>query len=94
MRELPKPQQLRAGGGVWFAAGPQELHIGVEDTFVPAGKAHPGLVVDDVDHLHARLVAAGLAPAWDEAIAGVRRLFVLDPFGNRLELRQAAAPGP
>jgi catechol 2,3-dioxygenase-like lactoylglutathione lyase family enzyme len=91
MRELPKPEQLRARGGVWFAAGAQELHVGVADPFVPARRAHPGLVVDDIDRLHDRLAAAGLTPEWDEAIAGVRRLFVLDPFGNRLEVRQAAA---
>jgi catechol 2,3-dioxygenase-like lactoylglutathione lyase family enzyme len=91
MLELPKPKELRARGGVWFAAGAQELHIGVADPFVPAGKAHPGFVVDDVDRLHGRLVAAGLTPEWDAAIAGVRRLFVLDPFGNRLEARQSVA---
>jgi catechol 2,3-dioxygenase-like lactoylglutathione lyase family enzyme len=90
MRELPKPKQLRARGGVWFAAGAQELHVGVEDPFVPARRAHPGFVVDDIDRLHDRLAAAGLGPEWNEAIAGVRRLFVLDPFGNRLEIRQAA----
>jgi hypothetical protein len=79
---------LRVRGGLWFAAGGQELHIGVEEPFAPARKAHPGLVVDDLDVVRARLAAAGHDPADDTKIEGVRRLFVHDPFGNRLEVRQ------
>jgi catechol 2,3-dioxygenase-like lactoylglutathione lyase family enzyme len=90
MQELPKPEAIRGRGGVWFAAGEQELHIGVEEPFAPARKAHPGLVVRDIDAVRARLVAAGHEPDDNAAIAGVRRLFVHDPFGNRLELRQNA----
>jgi catechol 2,3-dioxygenase-like lactoylglutathione lyase family enzyme len=90
MEELPKPAAIRGRGGVWFRAGGQELHIGVEDPFRPAGKAHPGLVVDDLDTIRARLRNAGYHPEDNDAIAGVRRLFVHDPFGNRLELRQRA----
>ena len=92
MEELPKPQALRARGGVWFRAGAQELHVGVEEPFVAARKAHPGLMVDDLDELSDRLRAAGVKPQPDDAIAGLARFFVHDPFGNRLELRQAFAP--
>jgi catechol 2,3-dioxygenase-like lactoylglutathione lyase family enzyme len=90
MEELPKPEAIRVRGGVWFAAGAQELHIGVEEPFSPARKAHPGLVVDDLDAIRARLLEAGYEPEDNAAIAGVRRLFVHDPFGNRLEVRQRA----
>jgi catechol 2,3-dioxygenase-like lactoylglutathione lyase family enzyme len=90
MEELLKPEAIRARGGVWFAAGAQELHIGVEEPFSPARKAHPGLVVDDLDAIRARLREAGYEPEDNAAIAGVRRLFVHDPFGNRLEVRQGA----
>ena len=90
MKELPKPEAIRGRGGVWFRAGAQELHIGVEDPFAPARKAHPGLVVSDLDVVRARLVEAGHAPEDNAAIEGVRRLFVHDPFGNRLEVRQSA----
>ena len=55
MEELPKPEPIRARGGCWFRAGAQELHVGVEDPFAPARKAHPGLVVSDLDALRARL---------------------------------------
>src|SRR3954453_17190653 len=87
--ELPKPELLAAGGGCWFRAGAQELHVGVEDPFAPARKAHPGFVVDDLDGLAARLTAQGIEAAWDESIPGTRRFYAADPFGNRLELRQA-----
>ena len=89
MPELLKPEELRARGGVWFAAGSQELHVGVEEPFAPSRQAHPGLVVDDLDAVRVRLVAAGHEPEDDARIEGVRRLFVHDPFGNRLEVRQA-----
>ena len=89
LTELPKPEPLAARGGCWFRAGAQELHVGVEEPFLPARKAHPGLVVDDFDAVRARLAAAGHEPEDDTKIEGVRRLFVHDPFGNRLEFRQA-----
>jgi GNAT superfamily N-acetyltransferase len=31
--ELPKPEPLRARGGVWFAVGDQQLHVGIEESF-------------------------------------------------------------
>ena len=88
MKELPKPEAIRGRGGVWFQAGEQELHIGVEEPLAPARRAHPGLLVSDLDTIRARLVEAGHEPEDNTAIEGVRRLFVHDPFGNRLELRQ------
>jgi catechol 2,3-dioxygenase-like lactoylglutathione lyase family enzyme len=88
LEELPKPEPLRARGGCWFRAGAQELHVGVEEGFVPARKAHPGLVVAGLDALAERLRQAGAEAAWDDSIAGVRRIHTADPFGNRLELRE------
>jgi catechol 2,3-dioxygenase-like lactoylglutathione lyase family enzyme len=87
MGELPKPEELGDRGGCWFRAGAQELHVGVEDPFAPAQKAHPGLLTPDLDALRNRLAAAGVAWKDDDTIAGVDRLFVDDPFGNRLEVR-------
>src|SRR5579862_8237978 len=91
LEELPKPEPIRSRGGVWLRAGAQELHLGVEEPFSPARKAHPGLVADDLPSIRARLGAAGIAFEDDAKVAGVDRLFVDDPFGNRLELRQARA---
>ena len=87
MSELPKPAPIRARGGCWFRAGEQELHVGVEEPFVPARKAHPGLVAADLEAIRTRLRAAGIVFEDDARIAGVDRLFVGDPFGNRLEIR-------
>jgi catechol 2,3-dioxygenase-like lactoylglutathione lyase family enzyme len=89
LEELSKPEQLRARGGCWFRAGEQELHVGVDEAFVPALKAHPGLVVDDLDELRRRLRSAGVEVREDESIPGASRFYADDPFGNRLEFRQA-----
>jgi catechol 2,3-dioxygenase-like lactoylglutathione lyase family enzyme len=89
MEELPKPEALHARGGCWFRAGAQELHVGVEEPFGPARKAHPGLVAAGLDDLAERLAAGGVAVSWDESIPGTRRFHAADPFGNRLEFREA-----
>ncbi|MGH3003371.1 MAG: VOC family protein [Gaiellaceae bacterium] len=88
LEELPKPPVLAARGGCWFRAGGQELHVGVDEPFVPARRAHPGLVVSDLAALVERLSAEGIEVGRDDSIPGVERVHVADPFGNRLELRQ------
>ncbi|MDQ6745069.1 MAG: glyoxalase [Actinomycetota bacterium] len=87
LSEVEKPEPLRQRGGVWFTLGPQQLHIGVDETFVPAHKAHPALRVlpDQLDALATRLGAAGAKVVWDDALPGVRRFYSEDPWGNRLE---------
>ena len=92
MPEIPRPPLLAARGGVWFAAGEQELHCGVEDEFGPARKAHPCFGVDDVAALAAAIAGAGGEVRWDNAIPGVRRFHTDDPVGNRLEFQQVRAP--
>ncbi len=87
--ELPKPHGLAARGGVWFACGGHALHVGVEREFRPARQAHPALRVASAAALRAlaaRLAADGAEPLWDDALPGVDRFYVADPFGNRLEL--------
>ncbi len=88
LEELPKPAELAARGGCWLRAGRQELHVGVDNVFVPARKAHPGFTVSDLDELAGRLRGAGFALTYDDSIPGTRRFHVEDPFGNRLEFRQ------
>jgi catechol 2,3-dioxygenase-like lactoylglutathione lyase family enzyme len=90
MTELPKPPALAARGGCWFGSGRAVLHLGVAASFAPARKAHPALLVDDLDGLAATLRAAGCEciPA-DGEIPGVRRFHTSDPFGNRVEFQQA-----
>ena len=87
MTELPKPPMLAARGGAWFASGSVEIHVGAEIDFVPARKAHPALLVDD---LRTFVAEAGLDARWNDEISGVVRCHVDDPFGNRIELIEAA----
>jgi catechol 2,3-dioxygenase-like lactoylglutathione lyase family enzyme len=82
LTEVEKPEPLRGRGGVWF----EQLHVGVEEDFAPARKAHPALQVDDLDALAERLAAAGAQVQWDEALPDVRRFYTADPWGNRIEL--------
>ena len=95
LRELEKPEELRSRGGVWFAAGAQELHVGVAEDFTPALKAHPGLAVvsGSLETLAERLVEAGCDVRWDAALPGVARFYVDDPWGNRLELVESGSGG-
>jgi len=92
LSELPKPPALAARGGVWFALGAQAIHVGVEEEFAPARKAHPALSCTDLDALAACLEAAGAPVRWDSDIPAVRRFYTADPFGNRLEIVEAWGP--
>jgi catechol 2,3-dioxygenase-like lactoylglutathione lyase family enzyme len=83
--------RLAARGGCWFEDGELKIHLGVEKNFVPAKKAHPAFIVDDLTGLEAALKRAGYPIAHDEPLAGYDRLFVSDPFGNRIELMQVKA---
>jgi catechol 2,3-dioxygenase-like lactoylglutathione lyase family enzyme len=88
LREIPKPSELAARGGVWFQLGTQELHVGVESEFRPALRAHPAFRCADPDSLARALAEAGAPVTWDEALPGVRRFYTSDPFGNRLEVME------
>lgn len=86
LEELQKPEPLQARGGVWFRIGAEQLHVGVEQAFVPARKAHPAFAVSRYDELVARLRSAEVPVAADTSIPGVRRCYIADPWGNRIEL--------
>jgi catechol 2,3-dioxygenase-like lactoylglutathione lyase family enzyme len=82
LEELPKPPNLAVRGGAWFCGGRLHLHLGVENEFRPARKAHPALLVQGLAELIARCEAAGHPVVNDE------RVYVADPFGNRIELME------
>lgn len=88
LTEVEKPQSLRARGGAWFQAGDQQLHVGVEESFSPARKAHPALRVrpEALDDLATRFEEAGARVLWDDTLEDVRRFYSEDPWGNRIEL--------
>ncbi|WP_313814569.1 VOC family protein [Glutamicibacter sp.] len=93
--EVAKPKALAGRGGCWFRSNPEnaavvEIHLGVEDGFVPSAKAHPAFVVDsraELDNVAARIVNHGMEVNWDEEFTfdGFTRFHSKDPFGNRLE---------
>jgi catechol 2,3-dioxygenase-like lactoylglutathione lyase family enzyme len=85
--EKPKPEELARRGGVWFESDLVKLHLGVEADFRPARKAHPALLVRELRGLVGRLRAAGVDVV-EDALAGYDRVYVADPFGNRLELME------
>jgi catechol 2,3-dioxygenase-like lactoylglutathione lyase family enzyme len=85
--EIPKPEPLRKRGGVWFQCGTHQVHIGVQKDFVPATKAHPAFHVENIDALREYLLQKNINVMNDDARAneGVKRFYLNDPFGNRLE---------
>jgi catechol 2,3-dioxygenase-like lactoylglutathione lyase family enzyme len=91
LAEIEKPEPLRARGGAWFALGDRQLHVGVEDDFEPARKAHVALRLKatQLDELAERLAAAGAPVTWDEALPRERRFYSEDPWGNRIEFLAA-----
>jgi catechol 2,3-dioxygenase-like lactoylglutathione lyase family enzyme len=100
LTEVPKPPALAGRGGCWFrgpadAGSPVEIHLGVEEPFTPAAKAHPALLLETVTHLEEladRIEGAGYEVSWAERTTfdGFERFHCRDGFGNRVEV---LAPG-
>jgi catechol 2,3-dioxygenase-like lactoylglutathione lyase family enzyme len=88
LEEIEKPEPLRSRGGCWFKVGSCQVHIGVEEDFRAATKAHPAFAVSDVEALFAALSQAGVRCVWDDAVQDLRRFYANDPWGNRLEFTQ------
>jgi catechol 2,3-dioxygenase-like lactoylglutathione lyase family enzyme len=86
--EIPKPSKLVKRGGVWFRSNSVHLHLGVEIDFHPAKKAHPAFVVNDLAGIEKRCADTGYSIIRDEQISDYDRIYVTDPFGNRIELLQ------
>jgi catechol 2,3-dioxygenase-like lactoylglutathione lyase family enzyme len=88
MPEVQKPVALAERGGAWFQTGQVKIHLGVESGFRPALKAHPALSVRDLRSLVRILDEAGVKVVEDDGLPGYDRVYVSDPFGNRLELME------
>ena len=86
--EVPKPANLAVRGGVWFKTSGIELHVGTEDNFRPSRKAHVAFLVDDLARLTEAILSAGVRIVEDLPLEGFNRIYVYDPFGNRIELMQ------
>lgn len=86
MNEITKPEELAKRGGCWFASGEVQIHLGVENDFRAAKKAHPALRCVNYRELVKRLRGRGIEVVEAYDIPGVRRGHIFDPFGNRIEL--------
>ncbi|WP_445368792.1 glyoxalase [Methylomonas sp. BW4-1] len=86
LSEIPKPAQIASRGGVWFQCGSMQIHLGIENDFSPAKKAHPALLIEGYEKLLKKLADAGYKVQEDTSIPDVTRCFTSDPFGNRIEL--------
>ena len=83
---VPKPPHLEVRGGCWFRSATTEIHLGVENDFQPARKAHPALLVRSLDDARTALLDAGAEVVVDQPLPGYDRFYTYDPFRNRLEL--------
>lgn len=84
--EIEKPAELKKRGGAWFQFGNCQIHVGIEEPFVPARKAHPAFEIENIEGLKKHLNASGVEYTEDDKLPGASRIYVHDPFGNRLEL--------
>jgi catechol 2,3-dioxygenase-like lactoylglutathione lyase family enzyme len=85
LSEIEKPESLQRRGGCWFGNGRLQVHLGIEDGFRPARRAHPAFLVEGLDELKARCEAAGHKIVDDRGNPDYHRFFTSDPFGNRIE---------
>lgn len=84
-QEIEKPETLRKNGGVWFAYGNVQIHIGIEETFLPSKKAHPAFEVENLENLKQHLQNNNVNVIDDYNLPGANRFYANDPFGNRME---------
>ncbi|MGE7184244.1 VOC family protein [Peribacillus sp. NPDC006672] len=85
-REVDKPAALRSSGGVWFESGSIKIHVGTEDQFIPARKAHPALEVENLRDFKQHLITNRVSFTEDKRLPGANRIYISDPFGNRIEI--------
>ena len=84
--EVEKPETLKKNGGVWFASGNIQVHIGIEEPFSPSKKAHPAFEIDNIEELKIHFSKNQVEYLEDELLPGANRIYIFDPFGNRIEL--------
>ncbi|MEK3993377.1 VOC family protein [Psychrobacillus sp. FSL K6-2365] len=85
-QEVEKPEVLKKRGGVWFQFGNYQIHIGIEEPFSPAKKAHPAFQVENLEALKTHLMKHEVHFIVDTDLPGANRIYVNDPFGNRIEI--------
>lgn len=88
LREIEKPEELKARGGAWFQVGATQFHVGVDPDPWPKSKRHVCFLVPDIAKARAAAVAKGAVIEEEGEAEGLKRFFVRDPAGNRIEIGQ------
>lgn len=86
LQEIEKPETLRSRGGVWFAFANIQIHIGIEEPFAPAKKAHPAFQIENLESFKVHLTKNEVSYIVDVDLPGANRIYIHDPFGNRMEI--------
>lgn len=84
LEPVEKPEGTRPDGA-WFGAGPQELHISV-DEHNPPKVSHFALVFDAYEPVIESLREQGCHIEQAATIPGRHRCYTRDPAGNRVEI--------
>jgi catechol 2,3-dioxygenase-like lactoylglutathione lyase family enzyme len=93
LTEVSKPRELGTRGGCWFVGQGVAVHLGAARHFRAATRAHPAFLVADIDQARRALESAGMTVDEDDSGLPARRFYVTDPFGNRIEVIDAADGG-
>lgn len=89
--EAPKSAHLAKRGGAWFENGETKIHLGVDENFIPAKKAHVAFLTGELEEIISRSKALGFRIVADDGLEGYDRVYIYDPFGNRLEFMQKSS---
>ena len=89
LAEIPKPPELRARGGAWFQLSDLQVHVGLDAESSPESRRHICFLVRDIAAARAQIEARGVVVDTEGMAEGLRRFFVRDPAGNRIELTQS-----
>jgi catechol 2,3-dioxygenase-like lactoylglutathione lyase family enzyme len=93
LEEIPAPNEFAPDRVVWFRLGERELHLFKEvDANTPISERHLALEVDDLDAARRRFDEHGVTVEEADSIHNRPRLYVRDPFGNKLEITEIQGP--
>jgi catechol 2,3-dioxygenase-like lactoylglutathione lyase family enzyme len=91
LAEIEKPEELKPRGGAWFQLPNLQMHVGVDPEASPKSKRHVCFLVSDLAAARASIVAGGVTIEEESVAEGLRRFFIRDPAGNRIEIGQRQA---
>jgi len=86
LEEIERPKTLADRDGLWFAAPPGHVHLSADGDLALHPRRHFALRVDDLDEIRRQLSESGARFEDATPIPGWRRVYVFDPFGNKIEL--------